>query len=187
MYKLVAEKGDAPLIDCIDEFAGTLPTHQTVPNYSNITQISNYPVEKVALVTNFNCHSAIALHTLDEIAVHLAIQAELHEKLAERLKSFTDSHGRIRSLAYRRIFYSCIYVHGFRAAGITAARGRWFNSKAIELLGSRGWEILDAFNMTSARPDGSADGMHYTGGVSQAVTEVMLGMLINTVSDSNLG
>ena len=41
----------------------------------------------------------------------------------------------------------------------------------------KGWEVLDAFNMTVGRPDGTWDGTHYRGGVANAISYVLFNML----------
>ena len=37
-----------------------------------------------------------------------------------------------------------------------------------------------AFNVTVGRPDGSVDGVHYRGGVSVAIADVLMNILCNS-------
>ena len=48
-----------------------------------------------------------------------------------------------------------------------------------------GWEILDSYNITVSRPDGTWDGTHYRGGVANAIAYVLFNMLC-TSECSNL-
>ena len=62
---------------------------------------------------------------------------------------------------------------------MTPGRQRWLNQKATEILGASGWEIFDSYGMTLPRPDGSNDGVHYRGGISSAMTDVVMNMIIS--------
>jgi hypothetical protein len=128
-------------------------------------------VKTVVLVTNFMCQHSVWTSSLAEIERLLHDQAREHGELAERLQ--------LIGLNYRRIFFSGIAVHGFRTSGLTPARQRWFNEKAQSILGSRGWEILDVYNVSLARPDGTNDGVHYQGGVSTSFVDIMLNTICN--------
>ena len=55
------------------------------------------------------------------------------------------------------------------------------NQKATEILGASGWEFFDSYGMTLPRPDGSNDGVHYRGGVSSAMTDVVMNMILAPV------
>ena len=66
-----------------------------------------------------------------------------------------------------------------RSGGLTPGRQRWLNQKVAEILGASGWEIFDSYAMTLSRPDGSNDGVHYRGGVSGAMTDVVMNMIIS--------
>jgi hypothetical protein len=133
----------------------------------------------VVLVTNFMCQHSVWLHSLDRIEQLLRVHAEQHAALAVRLKQRYN-------LEYRRIFMSGVAIHGFRGGGITPGRQRLFNEKAVRILGQSGWEILDAYNRTLDRVDGTVDGVHYRGGVSIALTDILVNMLCNRNCSSNV-
>ena len=124
------------------------------------------------LVTNFACQHSVWIMSLEEVEAALRLQAQRHAELAELLMSRY-------SITYRRIFYSAVAVQGFRTGGLTPARQVHFNKLAREILVPAGWEILDAYNITDPRPDGTFDGLHYYGGVSAAIGDVLLNMLCN--------
>ena len=125
----------------------------------------------IVLVTNFMSQHSVWIHSLGEIVDWLNKQGKAHEAVTQRLAA--------RGVQYRKIFMSSIHIHGFRTGGLTPGRSRFFNDQAIEILGKFGWEILDTFNMSRPRPDGSVDGVHPRGGVSIAITDMMLNMIVN--------
>ena len=125
----------------------------------------------VVLVTNFMSQHSVWIHGLAEIVYTLNEQAKAHEAVTRRLKE--------RGIEYRKIFMASVFIHGFKTGGLTPARSRFFNDQARKILGAYGWEILDGYNITMPRPDGSVDGVHPRGGVSIAITDVLLNMIVN--------
>lgn len=72
-------------------------------------------------------------------------------------------------------------MHGFRqSVGLTSGRIRWFNELAKAILEPAGWLILDAYNVTAPRPDATFDALHYPGGVTNVITEMLLNTLCNS-------
>jgi len=79
---------------------------------------------------------SVWLLTLRDIREQLQLQREQHARLGQRLA--------LLGLRYRRIFFSAVAVHGFRAGGLTPARQRWFNDQARSILtADGGWDLLD--------------------------------------------
>eukprot|EP01041_Mallomonas_annulata_P004414 gene4414-8789_t len=127
----------------------------------------------IILVTNFMiAHLLSGKEDMNEIKYLLQKQAEVHGALATRLMNE-------KNITYRRIYYSGAAAHGFRNAGFTASRMRIANAHARDILGKQGWEILDGYNVTLGRPDGTTDGHHYRGGVATAVSDVLMTMICN--------
>jgi len=114
---------------------------------------------------------SVWIHGLPEIIYTLNEQAKAHDAVTRRLKE--------KGIEYRKIFMASVFIHGFKTGGLTPARSRFFNDQARKILGSYGWEILDGYNITMPRPDGSVDGVHPRGGVSIAITDVLLNMIVN--------
>eukprot|EP00607_Mallomonas_marina_P006369 CAMPEP_0182425388 /NCGR_PEP_ID=MMETSP1167-20130531/11817_1 /TAXON_ID=2988 /ORGANISM="Mallomonas Sp, Strain CCMP3275" /LENGTH=529 /DNA_ID=CAMNT_0024606081 /DNA_START=643 /DNA_END=2232 /DNA_ORIENTATION=- len=145
------------LTNCIDQYLKKEP----IESLRNTT---------VILVTNFMALWMIREHSLQSLYSALDKLAEVHAYYANSL--FTS-----RAIRYRRIFMSGTAIHGYRAAGTTPQRMERFNSFASQILSNAGWEVLDVYNMTLGRPDGTADGIHYRGGVSHAITDLLTTIL----------
>jgi hypothetical protein len=129
-------------------------------------------ISTVVLVTNFMAsHLLSGVEDMAEIIDLLKKQSIIHTDLARKLL--------LKKIKYRRIFFSGTALHGFRNAGLTASRMIQLNNHARHILGSSGWEILDAYNITLGRPDGTTDGLHYRGGVSIAISDVLTTMICN--------
>jgi hypothetical protein len=130
------------------------------------------PAKTVVLITNFMAQHIGIRYSLARIEELLHEQASLHTALAASLR--TDYN-----LTYRRIFFTGIASHGFKANGLTNARQQRFADKAKEILSSAdgGFEIVDMFNVSLGRPDATADGIHYKGGVSRALTDLLAHVL----------
>jgi hypothetical protein len=72
-------------------------------------------------------------------------------------------------------------IHGFKVAGLTTARQQWLAAEARNILGNEGgFEIFDVLNITASRPDAVRDGLHYHGGASKALTDVLANILCVT-------
>jgi hypothetical protein len=144
-----------------------------------ITEAS-VPVTTVVLVTNLMAQHIGIHYSLARIEELLHEQAGLHTALASELETNYN-------LTYRRVFFSGIATHGFKANGLTNARQLLFADKARQILGSveGGFEIVDMFNISLGRPDATADGIHYKGGVSRAMTDILANVLCVTPCKSN--
>ena len=57
------------------------------------------------------------------------------------------------------------------------------NKLARDYLVPAGWEVLDAYNMTVGRVDGTWDTTHYRGGVAYAIASVLVNMLCAAVCE----
>jgi len=137
---------------------------------SNRRQFSN-----IVIVTNFMIHHAQWRLSLEEIEFHLGIQMKTLQAFREELAE--------RGFTLRLIWFSGVAVHGFRVPGLTPARQVWVNDRARRILVEQGgWEMLDAYNITLGRSDGTCDGLHYRGGVAKAITTVLMNLLCNQVS-----
>jgi hypothetical protein len=178
-------KNGPALAKCIEDAAVEMlnrePRISLFRNYPGATKPSNeslastvatsVPVKTVVLITNFMAQHIGMKFPIAEIESLLIEQAKLHASLAERLKSRYN-------LQFRRIFLSGISVHGFKVSGLTNARQQWFNTKAADILSTiGGFEVFDSFNVTQSRPDGTRDGIHYRGGVSRALTDLLVDKL----------
>jgi len=116
---------------------------------------------------------SVWIHTLDEIVEWLRKHGEAHDALSKKLREE-------KGLDYRKIFFSSVYIHGFKNGGLTPGRSRYFNELAKKILvEGYGWEMLDMYNVSSPRPCGSVDGVHPRGGVANAVTDVLTNQIIN--------
>eukprot|EP00607_Mallomonas_marina_P007874 CAMPEP_0182424262 /NCGR_PEP_ID=MMETSP1167-20130531/10438_1 /TAXON_ID=2988 /ORGANISM="Mallomonas Sp, Strain CCMP3275" /LENGTH=665 /DNA_ID=CAMNT_0024603925 /DNA_START=80 /DNA_END=2077 /DNA_ORIENTATION=- len=125
----------------------------------------------VVLVTNFMIiHMLYGTHTLEDIKALLHRQGRAHQDLATRLRTSHD-------ITYRRIFFTGVARNGFKRLGLTPYRMESVNAIAIEVLKAYDFEILDGYSITYARPDGTHDGLSYDGGVSMAITDVLMTML----------
>lgn len=147
-------------------------SHPIITTNQNLLSMK-IPVKQVVLFTNFMSQHSVWTMTLPEIEEALHKQAKDHKVLAEKFAAQ-------KNVQYRRIFFASTMVHGFRTGGLTPGRQRWFNAKAAEILGASGWEIFDSYGMTLSRPDGSNDGVHYRGGVSSAMTDVVMNIIISS-------
>ena len=145
---------------CVQESANMLLAGKSRNVTSTVVLVSNFFVQRE--MENF--------FYVDSLAEKFRAQALEHGQLARDLLV----RGNIN---YRRIFFSAIAPQGFRFQGFTPARLRRVNALAREILGGAGWEILDAYNITLPRPDGSIEGLHYAGGVAAAITDVLMTML----------
>eukprot|EP01035_Chromulina_nebulosa_P014698 gene14698-19451_t len=122
------------LVSCIESTAIAL--QQSLSENVNRSLVNEFTFREVVLVTNFMSQHSVWLLTLREIREHLQLQRDQHARLGQRLA--------LLGLRYRRIFYSAVAVHGFRAGGLTPARQRWFNDQARSVLAVDGqWEVLD--------------------------------------------
>ena len=99
-------------------------------------------------------------------------QADAHAQLADRLQEKYQ-------VRYQRIFISAHAVHGFITAGLTPSRQESINTLAHKILRPAGWEVVDAYNMSLARPDLTVEGLHTKGGLSRALTGVVLNAIAN--------
>eukprot|EP01041_Mallomonas_annulata_P002064 gene2064-4037_t len=148
------------ITNCIDKVLSKTP----IRNIQNNTTT-------IVLVTNFMALWMVREHSMAEIIEALHKQANIHAYYTSILLS--------KGITFKRIFFTGTAIHGYRAAGMTPGRIKAFNTHAIAILGDSGWDVLDVYNMTLARPDGSVDGVHYKGGVASAITDVLLNILCN--------
>jgi hypothetical protein len=154
--------GTMPLVSFNGSLASTLVPEESVP------------VKTVVLITNFMAQHISMRFTLKECAKMFREQAILHSELAQKLKT---NFG----LSYRRIFMTGVSIHGFKVAGLTTARQQWLAAEARNILGNEGgFEIFDVLNITASRPDAVRDGLHYHGGASKALTDVLANILCVT-------
>ena len=133
-------------------------------------------MKNIVLVTNFNIHHAFFNLSLASAVKHMHAQQLQYKLFREELK-FQGYHLRL-------IWMSGVAVHGLRDPGgspvLTLPRQEWINAQGRRIfVENGGWELLDVFNMTVTRPDATCDGVHYKGGVSKAITTVLLNMLCN--------
>lgn len=163
-----------------------VPLHW-MSEFKMLIQCLNYQIEKllrikrispdtntVVLVTNFMIQHAAWKLTLNETEYYMSRQQDIYSNLRTTVAK--------KGIHLRLIWYSGVYIHGFkRVPGLTPTRQLWINNKAKDILRDRGgWEVLDAYAMTEARPDGTFDGVHYRGGVANAIAMVLLNMLCNS-------
>jgi len=134
LHRLRVESAEEPssLASCIEE---TVAQRLSLLNNTS-SNTTAFRFEEVLLVTNFMSQHSVWLMTLADIRRHLLLQALQHQRLAQRLLTRFG-------LRYRRVFFSAVAVHGFRAGGLTPARQLWLNRQAAELLGAAGWQLLD--------------------------------------------
>jgi len=134
------------------------------------------PVGTVATVTNFMGHHFLSAWNQNRGNFTAQLEADMqhqgiaHMKLAVRLQQRYN-------ITYRRIFLSLVAVHGHREHGLNNHRVRLFNKITSRVLSLYGWQTLDGYRITEARADASFDGLHVRGGVSNAITDVLVGML----------
>ncbi len=141
-----------------------------------LQQHSNNSIRQIVLVTNFKVQHSVGGLNLSTIEFYFKKQAIMHKELEISLK-------RNFNITYRRIYYSAIAVHGFRLGGLTPLRQEHTNKLARDYLVPAGWEVLDAYNMTVGRVDGTWDTTHYRGGVSYAIASVLVNMLCAAVCE----
>jgi hypothetical protein len=72
-----------------------------------------------------------------------------------------------------------VEVHGFREPYVTYARSRSFTDLVAGRLRPLGWQLLDAWLPTAARPEGAEDGMHYQFAACSAIMQIFLNMMCN--------
>jgi len=188
-----------PLIECIESdveklFTGTGGGYMQTPVYdvssvnislprtSELYEQSHYAgmkpiwirqkIRKVVVATNFRVQHETWQTSLAEIEMALKQQADAHAQLASRLQEKYQ-------VRYQRIFISAHAVHGFITAGLTPSRQESVNALAHKILRAAGWEIVDAYNMSLARPDLTVEGLHTKGGLSRALTDVILNAIAN--------
>jgi len=183
-----AETLHFPLIECIESeveqlFLGAGAGYMETPVYDTNSFPGNasrpagaiwirQKIRKIVLATNFRAqHDAWHL-TLAEIEAALQAQAAAHTQLAHRLQA---KYG----VKYQRLFISANAVHGFITAGLTPSRQERVNVLATSILRRAGWQVLDAYNMSLARPDLTVEGLHARGGLSRALTDVLLNSITN--------
>lgn len=77
---------------------------------------------------------------------------------------------------HKRIYLSGVYPHSMRQSYIFPSRMEYLNKKAEEILGPKGFRVLDVYNMSRLQGNLSYDGMHLGLGAS-AVTPVLLSMI----------
>lgn len=187
LHQLVHASDDFPLVSCVERMVNEKQLHggDSIPlfldadieanpvlkTHYNLTSLTA-PIKSVVLVTNFMSQHSVWIHTMKEIEEWLHKQGQAHDALTKKLKQE-------KNLEYRKIFLASIYVHGFRTGGLTPGRSNYFNNKAREILVPYGWEVLDLYNVSAPRPDGSVDGVHPRGGVSIAVTDILLNQILN--------
>lgn len=70
-----------------------------------------------------------------------------------------------------------VAVHGFREPYVTLARSKTFSELIRDRLAPLGWQYLDAWAMTTARPEGAQDGMHYRPPACAAMMAAFLGLV----------
>ena len=127
----------------------------------------------VVLITNFNIHHGQWKFSLDEVKFHMTAQMLTYKKLRIDLAR--------NGFRLRLIWFSGVAIHGYRVPGLTFDRQVYINKLAQSILvEAGGWEVLDAYNMTLARSDGTRDGVHYRGGVSKGISLVLMNMLCNS-------
>jgi len=164
------------LATCIEASSEKLVKKLKSKNEHNMrltSPLSPPPPPTVVLVTNFMIiHTLYGLHPLKAVEELLLKQAQVHAHLAAQLQSRYN-------ITYRRIFFTGVARHGFKRIGLTPFRMETVNERARDILSSNGWEILDAYNITYPRLDGTPDGASYDGGVSSAITDVLFTMLCN--------
>ena len=188
-----------PLIECIEAdveklFTGTGGGYMQTPVYdvssvnishprtSELYEQSQYAgikpiwirqkIRKVVVATNFRVQHETWQMSLADIETALKQQADAHAQLASRLQEKYQ-------VRYQRLFISAHAVHGFITAGLTPSRQESVNALAHKILRAAGWEIVDAYNMSLARPDLTVEGLHTKGGLSRALTDVILNAIAN--------
>ena len=77
----------------------------------------------------------------------------------------------------QQIMFGGVAVHGFREPYVTYARARNYTDLIYEHLRPLGWELLDTWYPTAARPEGAEDGMHYHEPVCTALIQGFLNMM----------
>ena len=77
----------------------------------------------------------------------------------------------------RLVFVAPPALHKFRKPHCTDARAAAFGAAARRHLEPAGWTTFDYGRLTRARPDASADGMHYSDDVNDAAAALLLGHL----------
>ena len=134
------------LIDCIKtRVYSTFSTNKTINSTG-----SGQKIKQVVLATNFRVQHSVGGLSMPTIEIFFKQQAIKHKELEEAFR-------RDLNISYRRIYYSAIAVNGFRLGGLTPLRQQRTNELAREYLVPSGWEVLDAYNMTVGRPDGTWD------------------------------
>eukprot|EP01041_Mallomonas_annulata_P010429 gene10429-21760_t len=120
----------------------------------------------IVLASNLATHHALEKgHGL--MVRHLKALVAAHQNLTQRLRRM--------NIVYRRIFITGVHIHGFRNhIWMSPGRISMFNKLAQSILEKQGWEVLDVYDLTAARPDSTRDGLHFKGGVSWAITDVMM-------------
>ncbi|KAK7241903.1 hypothetical protein SO694_00019426 [Aureococcus anophagefferens] len=106
----------------------------------------------------------------------------LHEMEARSLNDtdafFASFAARWRSSpGLRLVFVAPPALHKFRKPHCTDARAAAFGAAARRHLEPAGWTTFDYGRLTRARPDASADGMHYSDDVNDAAAALLLGHL----------
>ena len=77
----------------------------------------------------------------------------------------------------QQIMFGGVAVHGFREPYVTYARARNYTDLIYEHLRPLGWELLDTWYPTAARPEGAEDGMHYHEPVCTALIQSFLNVM----------
>lgn len=182
MHKLV--DSEFRLAHCVEEMAEKMVTEGPVGVFTP-DELARHPwaqqrlvnATTIVLVTNFMSQHSVWIHTLSDMNNWLGLQAEHHAAVTARLAA--------KGVHYRKIFMTSTYIHGFKTGGLTPGRSRFFNDLAKDILGRAGWEILDNYNVSRPRPDGTVDGVHPRGGVSIAVTDIMMNAILNPTCSSS--
>jgi hypothetical protein len=146
--------------NCIESFKKIRKNSLTnVPNLENNT----------AIMLNFD---------LQHMIWHYKVQV-LEERASLFFKLFKEEKvkGYFKNTTF--VFFNGMADHTFREPFCTTQRSQKISQIMGDLARSAGWLVLDAFNMTLLRPDGSQDGMHYGDPINYMFTQVFINMLCN--------